>query len=156
VSKQKLNWRGLGLPVYIVLAFLLVFGALFLFELVSFNPTPAEETLTPGQYSEVVNALLEDADPANGNILLDTYGCAACHRIGAVNGIAPSFVGIVERAADIRPPLTAAEYIYESIVHPSAHLVESYANSMAQDYGTRIPSDELGDIIAYLLTPDAQ
>lgn len=156
MSQKKLNLRSLGLPVYIVLAFIVIFGALFLFEFLSFDPQPADETETPEEYAQIVNALLENADPENGNLLIDTYGCSACHRIGAQHGIAPPFEGLAERAVTERPPLNAAEYIYESIVHPSVHIVEGYVNSMAQDYGTRISDDDMGDILAYLLSSDAR
>jgi mono/diheme cytochrome c family protein len=64
-------------------------------------------------------------------------------------------VGIAERAAARRPPLAAAAYIYESITHPTAYIVEGFSGAMPQNYPERLSERELGDIIAYLLTPDA-
>jgi cytochrome c2 len=100
--------------------------------------------------------VLENADPQAGSQLVVTYGCTACHREGAANGIAPAFVGISERAQSRIPDYSAAEYLYESIVHPGAFLVEGFNNVMVQNYGNRMSDADLGSIIAYLLTADAQ
>jgi hypothetical protein len=54
------------------------------------------------------------------------------------------------------PGLSAAGYLYESIINPSAHIVPGYVNSMPQDFATRMPEDDLADILAYLLTADAR
>jgi len=158
----QLNWRKLGLPVYIVIGLVAVFGALFVYELLSFDRNSQDdsgraiEPVSESAYVATVNTLLEDANPTNGAILVESYGCIACHRLGATNNIAPSFEGIAARAADRRPPMPAASYIYESIIHPSVYVVDGYPNSMVQNFGSRITNRELGDIIAYLLTSDAR
>jgi hypothetical protein len=70
--------------------------------------------------------------------------------------MAPAFVGIAERAATRRPPLTAAAYIYESITNPSAFIAPGQYNAaMPENFRERLSDRELGDIIAFLLTPDA-
>jgi hypothetical protein len=56
-----------------------------------------------------------------------------------------------ERAATRREPLTAAAYIYESILYPAAHVVADYPNVMPQNFPQRLSNKELGDLIAYLL-----
>lgn len=121
------------------------------------SQTPAELTdnLTADTYKEEVAALLLDADPQAGSALIDRYECGACHRIGA-DRIAPSFVGIAQKAAERRPPLSAEAYLYEAIVYPAHFIVPDYPNAMPTDYATRLTQRELGDIIAYLLTADAQ
>lgn len=146
--------QALGLPVLVVLALLIFFLLFFVFEFFSVRPSQTTSS-SEADYEERVTVLLSDADPVNGAAMLTTYGCVACHRVGAENGIAPSFVGIAERAGERRPPMSAAAYIYESIENPSAYLVEGYANAMPQNFGGRLSDEELGDIIAYLLTPDA-
>ena len=102
-----------------------------------------------------MTTLLQDADPANGASLIEQYECVACHRLAVANNSAPPFVDVAERAATRRPPLTAAAYIYESIVHPAAFVVAGYNTVMPQNFRDRLSDRELGDIIAYLLTPDA-
>ena len=145
-------------PVYVAL---LVFGVVVIVFIIEFisaserSPDTSSENLTAETYIETVTRLLEGADPANGDKLIDQYECGVCHR-KAANRIAPSFVGIAERAASRRPPLTAAAYLYESIFKPDAYVVEGYASAMLKNYPERLTERELGDIIAYLLTPDAQ
>jgi cytochrome c551/c552 len=146
-------------PVYLALGLLVVFGVIFLVEFISASENSvgkAAEELTSETYMDVVASLLENADPENGAMLIAQYDCAACHRAGVVNHIAPSFVGLAVRAEQARPPLTAAAYIYESIVYPQAHMAGDYSTVMPQNYGARLSESELGDMIAYLLTPDAE
>ena len=150
-------------PLYIVGGLLaltvVVFGALFVFDSLTYEDTihgdVSADTLTESSYLDRVEPLLTNADPANGDALVAQFDCAACHRAGAVNGIAPAFAGIAERAAERRPPLKPEAYIYESITRPHAYVVEGFVGAMPQDYATRLSDEQLGDIIAYLLTPDA-
>jgi mono/diheme cytochrome c family protein len=149
-EKRPLRW-----PIVLALTLLVVFAAIFvILFVVESEPQPEEQTteITAESYVNIVMPLLADANPENGEALLNQYGCAACHVLGALNNVAPSFSGLGERAAERRPPLTAEAYLYESIVHPSAFVVEGYPASMAQDYGERLTDEELGDIIAYLRT----
>ena len=37
-------------------------------------------------------------------------------------------------------------------MYPAAHMVEGFANTMPANYKTRLTEQELGDIIAFLLT----
>ncbi len=138
---------------------LLAFGALFVADSVNYQQTvhgdiPAE-ALTEQSYMDRVDVLLARADPTRGDELLARFDCVACHRAGAVNGVAPAFSGIAARAAERRPPLSAAAYLYESITRPQAHIVEGFVGAMPQDYAARLTDQQLGDIIAYLLTADA-
>lgn len=156
--RQAARW-----PLYLVggllIVTLLAFGALFVVDSVNYQDTihgdVPPETLTDTSYLDRVEPLLAQADPANGDTLVVQFDCAACHRAGAENGVAPAFSGIAERAAERRPPLAAAAYLYESITRPQAHVVEGFVGAMPQDYATRLTDQQLGDIIAYLLTPEA-
>jgi cytochrome c551/c552 len=102
-----------------------------------------------------VTALLQNTNPENGASLIEQYGCVACHRLGVASKVAPSFEGIAERAAARHPPLSAAAYIYESIINPTAYVVDGFQPAMPQNFSERLTDRELGDIIAYLLTPTA-
>lgn len=136
----------------IVMSIIIVVSAAFLFMMFNWQP-PTEDTVIDdeAELAARVTSLLAVANPANGEALTVTYGCTACHVAGATHGIAPAFAGVGDIAATRHPPLTAAEYIYQSIVHPTAHIVEGFANSMPQDFGTRLSNQELADILAYLL-----
>ena len=144
-------------PVYIALLVLAIVFIVFMIEFISASgrtENTSPENLTSDTYMETVTRLLEGANPSNGDKLIDQYECGTCHR-KAAERIAPSFVGIAGRAATRRPPLTAAAYLYESIITPDAYVVEGYAGAMLKSYPERLTDRELGDIIAYLLTPDA-
>ncbi|MDX2136728.1 MAG: cytochrome c [Chloroflexota bacterium] len=146
------------MAVLISIVILIVITAIFLIEMVTAtNMATQSAEATPDQNIEaVVAALLVDTDPANGEALMERYGCAACHVIGADSGIAPHLDLIGDVAATRHPPLSAAAYIYESITNPGAFVVEGYQNTMAADFKSRVSEQELGDIIAYLLTLRAQ
>lgn len=161
-TQKRLSWRTLGLPVYVVLAILVVVGVVFLAELLSFDPRAhdAPEPISETSYADEVAALLANADPSRGDALAVQYACTACHREGAVNGIAPAFVGVAERAGARRPPMPAAAYIYESIIHPSAYIVakdeeELYPDAMIKNFGDTISDRDLGDLMAWLLSGEA-
>jgi len=137
---------------------LLMFAVLFVAEMVQVsdetsNLPPAEGTLMADSYLEAVTALLAEADSANGATLVRRYGCISCHQgAGAQNKLAPEWAGVATRSARRHQPLTAAAYLYESIVYPRAHEVEGYSGQMPLIYARTIPQADLGDIIAYLLT----
>lgn len=145
----------------VVFALFAIVTLIFLFDLISSSPAQnAQPEVTPeltsSTYMDKVSALLNGADPARGASLVEQYGCVACHRQGAANKMAPAFVGIAERAATRRPPLTAPAYIYESITSPAAFTAPGKYNAvMPENFRERLSDRELGDIIAYLLKPDA-
>ncbi len=92
-----------------------------------------------------VTELLTAADPALAPALLEEKACLACHNLP---NIAPSLAIVGALAGSRRPPLSAATYLYESLVYPNAFIVEGYNATMP------IPSlapAELGALIAYLL-----
>jgi mono/diheme cytochrome c family protein len=148
-------------PVIIVISFFILITIIFVIAFVittgsemaaASQPTDA---LTADTYVEQVAGLLQNADADNGAQLVEAYGCIACHRLGVSSRVAPAFEGIAERAATRRPPLTAADYLYESIINPTAYVVVGYQPAMPQNYPDRLSDQELGDIIAYLLTSTA-
>lgn len=110
-----------------------------------------EEQLTAATYMDVVQPLLAIGDAQRGQRLVyQTYECYACHIIGS-GAAAPSLEGVGERAATRRPPLTAAAYLYESVIYPTAYVVEGYPASMPANYPQRLSQQELADILVYLL-----
>lgn len=145
-------------PVYLTSALLAAFVFLFIFEFITAtdNPVFTPQVLDESAYEDEVIALLAEAEPQNGEALVVEYDCVACHREGAKNGIAPPFAGIAARAASRRPPLSAASYIYESILYPTAYVVEGFSGAMPQNYPSRLTERQLGDIIAYLLSPGSK
>jgi mono/diheme cytochrome c family protein len=153
--KKKTSARSV---VIVTVGILIIFTGLFVYAFViASKDTTTESTLTDDSYIPEVSALLKEADASRGEALVNTkYECHTCHIEGA-GAVAPAFTGLSENAATRRPPLTAPAYLYESIVKPGVYLVEredgkTYPDAMPPNYHERLTDQELGDVIAYLLT----
>ncbi|MFQ5407669.1 MAG: c-type cytochrome [Anaerolineales bacterium] len=108
---------------------------------------------------------LPDGDVANGQALTESLGCIGCH-VTATVGPAwmadshPSGAGIGARAAEIisiaeyaGEATNAAEYLRESIVSPSAYIVEGFPDGvMPAIYADSLSIQDAADIVAYLET----
>ncbi len=99
----------------------------------------------------------EDGDPAAGRQVFNTGGasqipCATCHTLDGTDLVGPSLQGIGDRAGTVIPDMSAADYLRQAIVDPSAHVVEGFADVMNKDYGERLSGQELDNLIAFLLT----
>ncbi len=114
-------------------------------------------------YEDSVNATFLDAikpadmetsaagDPANGETLFNTLGCAACHAVDSETVmVGPSLKDVSEDAGEDVEGMSAEEYIRQSIVDPGAYLVEGFSNVMPP-FNTLSDSD-LNDLVAYLLS----
>ena len=145
-----------ALPVYVALAILLVFSVVFVYELIRLGGNRngvSEERLSAETYMDIVGPLLEGAPSDRGAELLQARGCEACHEGENAGRLAPDHSLLAVIAAERRPPLTAAAYIYESIVYPGAFHVEGFPDNMPRIYKDQLTDEELGGIIAYLLAP---
>ena len=76
---------------------------------------------------------------------------------GAVGQVGPELTQIATVAADRVEGQSAEEYIRTSILNPGAYVVEQCptgpcANIMPQNYGEQLSTQELDDIVTYLLT----
>lgn len=154
-TTDKPKRKASAWPVYLALGLLGIFVVIFVIQFINLSGgesgAQVETTLTADSYMSVVTPLLANADVERGAELVETVGCTGCHVYGVANKLAPPFEGIAIRAAETRPPLTAAAYLYESIVHPTAYELEGYIAQMPRTYGELADAD-LGDILAYLLT----
>jgi cytochrome c2 len=62
-----------------------------------------------------------------GEEIYHTKGtCEICHRIGQKGTRAPDLAGIGSRAAKTKPGMSAKAYIIESLLQPTAYIVEGY------------------------------
>ena len=67
--------------------------------------------------------------------------------------VGPSFDGVATRAETSVPGLTAAEYLYQSIVDPNAYIVEGFEPGvMLDNFEDILTQKEIGDLVAFLLT----
>lgn len=62
-----------------------------------------------------------------GEEIYHTKGtCEICHRIGQKGTRAPDLAGVGARAAKTKPGMSAKAYLLESLINPSAFIVEGY------------------------------
>ena len=62
-----------------------------------------------------------------GEEIYKTKGtCEICHRIGQKGTRAPDLAGVGARAAKVKPGTSAKQYLIESLITPSAFVVEGY------------------------------
>ena len=136
------------LTIILVVVFAFVFAIAFI---VSSTSATDATTVTVDSYREEVESALVEADPTIGEQLINDQICVVCHVQGNTS-IAPHFTGIANRAGERHPPLDAEQYLYESIMYPTNFVVEGYAPSMPNDYHNILTQQEIGHIIAYLMT----
>jgi mono/diheme cytochrome c family protein len=91
------------------------------------NSIPQIESKPPQELSleggNVTTAQLVKA----GEEIFHTKGtCEICHKIGEKGTRAPDLAGVGARAAKRKPGMTATQYIVESLLQPSAYVVEGY------------------------------
>ena len=101
-------------------------------------------------------------DPvARGMALIVSEGCGGCHAIeglpGAAGQVGPELTNIATVAATRVEGESAEEYMRTSILNPSAYLVQECptgpcAAVMPQNYSEQLATQELEDIVTYLLT----
>lgn len=140
-------------PVIFTIILVVFFAFIFLiaFVISSTSIDNAPTTVTADSYLVEVQTALEGADPTIGEQLIADQNCTVCHVLGD-GKVAPLFTGIANRASERHPPLGAEQYLYEAIMFPSAFVLADYANSMPNNYGDLLTQQEIGHIIAYLLT----
>lgn len=96
-----------------------------------------------------------NGDPARGKQIFNGAGtCSTCHDVS--NGatiIGPSLKGVGTRAATRMPGMSAVDYLRESITKPNAFVVPNFqAGLMPQTFGQMLSTQQINDVIAYLLT----
>jgi cytochrome c oxidase subunit 2 len=85
-----------------------------------------------------------------GRAIFETQGCASCHTGTSARG--PSLVGIVgkqQKMADGQTMVVDDTYLRQSILDPSAHVVEGYKPIMPTFQGL-IGEEDLMRLIAYI------
>lgn len=109
-----------------------------------------EELATPTPSAE------ELADPvARGRQVFLARGCGGCHTVeGLSAGVVGPNLTQIGTAAETRLPGTPAEdYLRESILNPSAHVVEGFQdNIMPKNFDEQLDEAQLNDLIAFLLS----
>ncbi len=91
------------------------------------NSIPQVQSKPPEELSlEGGNVSPEQLVKAGEEIFKGKGTCEICHRIGQKGTRAPDLAGIGATAAKRKPGMTAKAYLIESLLDPSAYLVEGY------------------------------
>jgi cytochrome c2 len=158
-------WLAVVYAVIILWAMLYVLTQVIPF----FKPLAPQRALVPAVAPAATVAPAAPQPPAysgngnatNGEKLFAAQGCSACHSLKEGEKIiGPPLYHIGQTAAervksaDYRGKAkTAEEYIRESIVEPNADIAPGYpAGVMIQDFGKKLNAQEIGDLIAFLMT----
>ena len=105
--------------------------------------------------STAAPAFSPDGPEARGLALFSGKArCATCHsRTPNTVIVGPSLAGIASRAGSREPGISAADYIEESILQPNKFKVPGFENvQMDTSLAKILTSDEISDIVAYLMT----
>jgi len=116
---------------------------------------PGEAQATPVPVEAV-------ADPVErGMAFIVSKGCGGCHMIegldGAAGQVGPELTHVATNAVTRVEGQPAQDYIRTSILNPSAYLVQECPTGpcalvMPQNYSEQLATQELDDIVTYLLT----
>src|ERR671922_2127346 len=102
---------------------LLIMGAYSMFA----NSIPQIESKPPQELSlEGGNVTPAQLIKAGEEIYKTKGTCEICHRIGQKGTRAPDLAGVGARAAKTKPGMSAKAYLIESLLHPTAFVVEGY------------------------------
>lgn len=155
-----------GITVVLVIFFLVGCGGsapTIVSEAPAATPTPEPATATPTSAVD----LLEERDLERGREIHETgggvigvedrHGCSKCHSLdGSVQSpppvAAPSFQDISKRAGERVPGLSAVEYLRQSIVDPSAYMVEGFGDYMPKGFRFLLSEEDVDALVAFLLT----
>ena len=151
MSEKPAPARSASTRLVVVIALLAAAAFALVFIAMNANSTPGAGEINAESYAEEVAAALKDADSELGGDLVYELECNLCHLRGD-GSQSPLFYGLADIASQRRPPLSAEQYLYEATLYPGLHLVDGYSDAMPNDYDERLTGQQVGHIIAYLLT----
>jgi len=117
------------------------------------NSIPQIESRPPEEVTVRAEELSPEELVALGEKVVSTKGgCLVCHGIGQAGARAPDLAGVGARAATRKPGMSAVQYLIESLVHPSAFVVEGYPPIMppVDKPPISLNRTELLAVVAYL------
>lgn len=108
--------------------------------------------------SESMVAAITNGDPAVGEQLSALNACIGCHGLAEGQVLAgPSWYNLANVAVNRVTGVGPANYLYTSIINPNAYVVDGFvANVMPQTYAESLSEEDLGNLISYILTEQAQ
>jgi mono/diheme cytochrome c family protein len=130
-----------------------VFYIVVLLSLMILSGCGMQEPDVPFTFEEVDMSF---ADAGSGEKIFhqssnDAPTCASCHGEGGSGGLGPSLQGVSETAGNRVNGQSAEEYLYWSTLSPSLYLTVGYSNIMYAKYGDVFGTEDVADLIAYML-----
>lgn len=114
-------------------------------------PTPTAPLVPAEEALKKEFEALPKGDPAAGEKLFKVE--QPCHTCHIDQPLGPPIAGIGTRAGNLKPGYSASLYIYESITHPSAYVVQGFTDGiMPQNFKDILSQQQLADLVAYLET----
>jgi mono/diheme cytochrome c family protein len=114
----------------------------------------------PDKWPKDVAGLPQGSASTGQKLFATSYGCAACHGDPAIPGsnmVGPHLGDLRRTAAARIPGTSAAQYVYDSILHPNDFIAPMCARgvpcanpSAMPSYGEVLPLQEMADLVAYL------
>ena len=125
---------------------LVVLGTLGIYTAVA-NMIPQLESDVPEELVLSADVSPEELVAAGEALYTGGGGCIACHGLGTR---APTLVGTVGTVCDTRQPGTACkEYLHESLVNPSAFVVDGFEPIMP-DMSRTLSDAQIWSLVAFL------
>lgn len=127
---------------------------------VTFTSIPTETIITSWDIPVDAAERVLMADAVRGQEFFNSFqaatsfACVTCHRTDSEDRlIGPGLLNVGIRAESRVLGLNAGQYLYQSIVNPSAYVVEGFPDHLMPQNWAEVYSDaEIYDIIAYLLS----
>jgi len=152
------NWSDVysDSEIFSIVAYLLTLEG----EIVAETTTTDADTKPEADSNTSMIALPDTADVEHGAELFETFqpdagfACSTCHNTDSETRlIGPGLLNVGNRAETRVDGQDAIDYIYTSIMNPSAFIVPDYPDDlMPQNWAEIYTEDEIYDIIAYLMT----
>lgn len=125
---------------------LIVLGTLAVYTTVA-NVIPQVESAVPEDVTLGADATPEQLVAAGDQVFHGAGGCTACHGLGTR---APDLLGSIgTRCAEREPGKSCKQYLHESLVHPTAYVVEGFQPIMP-DMSRTLSDAQIWSVVAYL------
>ena len=151
--------RKPGIPKFIILICVVILGfaAYYVVSQRILPSSPATPAAAGGAGSKTLpdDADLQDGNADNGKSLFAKQACSACHVVekGQSPTVGPNLSNVGNRAATRQRNRTAAQYLWESMMSPNAFITPGFGTGlMPQDFRQKLASQDVKDLVAYLLT----
>ncbi len=111
------------------------------------NVIPQVESAVPEELTLTADVSPEELAAIGEEIYHGAGGCTACHGLGTR---APDLLGVIGAVCATRKPdLSCKEYLHESLVNPTAYVVEGFQPIMMDQSRTLSPA-QLWALVAFL------